>query len=122
MWTVCGIPIHTVFEHTSSNMSTVARRLKPLLDRVLVQRAVKPSKTAGGILLPESSLGKMNEGIVVAVGPGRKLEDGSMNTPSVSVGDNVLLPEYGGNTVKLDEEEFIIYRNEDLLGVFDESK
>lgn len=95
-----------------------ARKLIPLLDRVLVQRALKPTKTTGGILLPESSISKLNEGVVVAVGAGRKLENGTLNEVSVKVGDKVLLPEYGGNTVKLDEEEFIIYRNEDILGVF----
>jgi len=81
------------------------RRLIPLLDRVLVERIVAPTKTAGGLLLPESAVSKVNEGVVLAVGPGRRTKDGEVVPPSVKEGDKVLLPEYGGSLVKLNEKE-----------------
>jgi chaperonin GroES len=76
-------------------------------------------QTAGGILLPEAPGSKKNEGEVVAVGPGALNPQGERIPPSVSVGDNVLLPEYGGHTVKLGEEEFLLVRDEDILGVLE---
>eukprot|EP00877_Chromochloris_zofingiensis_P012817 jgi/Chrzof1/778/Cz01g28150.t1 len=82
-----------------------ARRLIPLLDRVLVERITAPTKSAGGVLLPESALPKVNEGVVLAVGPGRRTKDGDLIPAGVKEGDKVLLPEYGGSMVKLDNKE-----------------
>lgn len=93
-----------------------AKRLVPLLDRVLVQRMEAP-KSVGGILLPESSMSKLNEGKVVAVGPGRRDKDGSLIPMGVKEGDKVLLPQYGGSEIQLGEEDFFIFRDEDLLGI-----
>eukprot|EP00658_Telonema_sp_P-2_P066837 TRINITY_DN557_c0_g1_i4.p1 TRINITY_DN557_c0_g1~~TRINITY_DN557_c0_g1_i4.p1 ORF type:complete len:102 (+),score=27.53 TRINITY_DN557_c0_g1_i4:251-556(+) len=101
----------------------MARRLvtnfKPMLDRVLVQRTAAVEKTAGGILLPESVQSKVNEGTVVSVGPGGRTSDGKAIPMSVAAGDSVLLPEYGGTSVKFDDQEYFIFRDDDLLGKFD---
>lgn len=76
------------------------------------------SQTAGGIFLPDSKLGKTNEGEVVAVGPGRVTETGSKVPVNVIVGDTVLLPEYGGQTLNIGDEELSLFRDEDILGKF----
>ncbi|KAK3281875.1 10 kDa chaperonin [Cymbomonas tetramitiformis] len=99
-------------------MSAV-RRLIPLLDRVLVQKVEPLTKSAGGILLPESST-KMNEGVVVKVGSGGRTRDGTPIPMSVQEGDKVLLPEYGGTPVKLGGDDFTLYRDEDILGILKE--
>ena len=80
------------------------RRLIPLLDRVLVQRLEPPTKSLGGVLLPESSQSKLNEGVVVATGPGRRDKDGSLIPMGVKSDDKVLLPQYGGNEVTIEDE------------------
>lgn len=77
-----------------------------------------PSQTAGGIFLPDSKLGKTNEGEVIAVGPGRVTETGTKIAVNVTVGDTVLLPEYGGTTLTLGDEELSLFRDEDILGKF----
>lgn len=92
----------------------------PTFDRVLVQRIQPPTKSVGGVFLPESSVPRLNQGMVLAVGPGRRGKDGEVIPMSVKEGDKVLLPEYGGNTVKIDQEELVIYRDEDLLAVLKE--
>ena len=84
---------------------------------MLVRRVVPATKTAGGLLLPEASQSKLNQAVVVSVGTGGRDRDGKTIAPSVKEGDNVLLPEYGGNAIKLDGEEFTLYREADLLGV-----
>jgi len=96
------------------------RRFKPLFDRVLVQRFVADTKTKGGLLLPEQSVGKMMEGTVVAVGQGTRDKDGNIVPVSVQEGDKVLLPEYGGTKVEFNDQEYYIFRDHDLLGKFDE--
>lgn len=77
------------------------------------------SQTAGGVYLPDSQAHKTNEGEVIAVGPGRVTESGTKVPVNVSVGDKVLLPEYGGQTLKLGSEEFSLFRDEDILGKFE---
>ena len=91
------------------------KKLMPLLNRVIVQKpdAVKVSK--GGIILKTETT--VSWGKVVAVGPGRINENGSIRPMSVKVGDDVLLPEYGGSTVKLADDEFHIYRDDDIVGI-----
>ncbi|TQD89640.1 hypothetical protein C1H46_024777 [Malus baccata] len=83
----------------------MAKRLVPLLNRVLVERIVPPSKTATGILLPEKSA-NLNSGKVVAVGPGTRNKEGQFIPATVKEGDTVLLPEYGGTEVKLGDKDF----------------
>ena len=79
--------------------------------------AIHLSQTAGGIILPETKVGKSNQGEVLAVGPGYKTRDGDLVAVSVNVGDQVLLPEYGGLPLKLDseEEEVFLFRNDEIL-------
>ncbi|CAM9935285.1 unnamed protein product, partial [Chrysoparadoxa australica] len=74
------------------------------------------TQTAGGIFLPESQVSKVNEGEVVAVGPGRVAENGTVVPMNVSIGDNVLLPEYGGQVIEVDGEELSLLRDADILG------
>jgi chaperonin GroES len=93
------------------------RKLIPLLDRVLVEKVQALTKSAGGVLLPESALGKVNEGIVVSIGPGRRTTAGDLMPMSVKAGDKVLLPEYGGSVMKMDSKEYYLYRDEELLGI-----
>lgn len=93
------------------------KRIVPLLDRVLIEKAVAQKTSAGGVLLPESAVSKLNEGRVIAVGPGARASDGSTIAPSVKEGDNVLLPEYGGSKVVVDGKDLFLYRDDDLLGV-----
>ncbi|CAN6465959.1 unnamed protein product [Victoria cruziana] len=93
----------------------MAKRLVPLLNRVLVEKIVPPSKTNAGILLPEKTT-KLNSGKVVSVGPGGRDREGKLIPVSVKEGDTVLLPEYGGTEVKLGEKEYHLYRDDDILG------
>ncbi|CAL0331295.1 unnamed protein product [Lupinus luteus] len=93
----------------------MAKRLIPSLNRVLIEKIVPPSKTTAGILLPEKS-SQLNSGKVVAVGPGALDKSGNLIPVSVKEGDTVLLPEYGGTQIKLDDKEFHLYRDEDILG------
>ena len=91
--------------------------IRPLGDRLLVQRVEAEGKTAGGILLPESAKEKPKEGIVIALGDGRTLEDGSKSSFSVSVGDRVLFTSYAGTDVKYGGEDYMIMREDDLLAI-----
>ncbi|XP_061358880.1 10 kDa chaperonin, mitochondrial-like [Gastrolobium bilobum] len=93
----------------------MAKRLIPLFNRVLVEKIVPPSKTNAGILLPEKST-KLNSGKVVAVGPGLHSKDGKVIPVAVKEGDTVLLPEYGGTEVKLENKEYHLFRDDDILG------
>lgn len=91
--------------------------IRPLGDRVLVQRVEAEEKTAGGILLPESAKEKPKEGIVIALGDGKTLEDGTKSQFSVSVGDRVLFTSYAGTDVKYSGDEYMIMREDDLLAI-----
>mmetsp|Transcript_16836 Transcript_16836/g.50282 ORF Transcript_16836/g.50282 Transcript_16836/m.50282 type:complete len:99 (-) Transcript_16836:349-645(-) len=93
-----------------------SKRLIPLLDRVLVRKVAAPEQSIGGILLPESAA-KLNEGIVIAVGAGRRDKDGNLIPNDVKEGDTVLLPEYGGTAVQIDHEKLSVFRQEDIIGV-----
>jgi len=97
--------------------AAAARKLAPLADRVLVRKLEQVAKSAGGILLPDSGK-KTNEGEVVAAGPGALGRDGKLVPMYVAVGDKVLLPEYGGHTIKVGEEELQLYRAEDILAKY----
>ncbi|EGR49820.1 uncharacterized protein TRIREDRAFT_106067 [Trichoderma reesei QM6a] len=111
-------------------MSTVRniRALAPLLDRVLVQRVKAEAKTASGIFLPESSVEKLNEAKVLAVGPGALDRDGKRVPMSVAVGDRVLIPQssmiqkrgFGGSPVKSGEEDYQLFRDSEILAKINE--
>ena len=95
------------------------RRLLPLGSRVLVQRTEAVTQTTSGLFLPEEAQQRPNEGKVIAVGPGKKNSDGQLEPVSVTEGDTVLLPEYGGTEVKLGDDTFHLFRDEDILGRFE---
>nr|XP_060623116.1 10 kDa heat shock protein, mitochondrial-like [Anolis sagrei ordinatus]XP_060623117.1 10 kDa heat shock protein, mitochondrial-like [Anolis sagrei ordinatus] len=89
----------------------------PLFDRVLVERCIAETVTKGGIMLPEKSQGKV-QATVVAVGRGSKGKEGEVRPVSVKVGEKVLLPEYGGTKVVLDDKDYFIFRDGDILGKY----
>ncbi|XP_076663099.1 10 kDa heat shock protein, mitochondrial [Andrena cerasifolii] len=96
------------------------KRLVPLFDRVLIQRAEAVTKTKGGIVLPEKAQAKVLQGTVVAIGPGQRNDKGQHIPLSVKVGDVVLLPEYGGTKVELeDNKELHLFREADILAKLD---
>jgi chaperonin GroES len=92
-------------------------KLRPLMNRILVRKTEPITKTKGGIILPDSKGEQLNFGVVVAVGPGRHLDNGQLRPVFVKEGDTVLLPEYGGSKVTLaDNQELYIYRDDDVVG------
>jgi chaperonin GroES len=92
-------------------------KLRPLQDRVIVKRVAEEEKTKGGIIIPDTAKEKPIEGKVVAVGNGKVLEDGKVRSLDVKAGDRILFTKYAGTEVKLDGEEHLIIREEDILGV-----
>lgn len=101
----------------STPSTTKSGKIRPLGDRVLIKRAEAEEKTAGGILLPETAKDKPKEGKVIAIGEGRTLDNGQRSTFSVKAGDTVLFSSYAGTEVKYGGEEYLIMREEDLLGI-----
>ncbi len=97
--------------------SRVLAKFRPLQDRVLVQKVVQQAKTAGGVLLPESATQTINEAMVVSVGEGRLTKEGKRVACSVKEGDKVVIPEFGGLRLKLDDSDYIVFRDEDIVGV-----
>jgi chaperonin GroES len=95
----------------------VAMALKPLGDRVVVKALEAEEKTKGGIILPDTAKDKPQEGEVIAVGPGRVLDNGNRQAPEVKVGDRVIYSKYGGTEVKIEEEEYLVIRESDLLAI-----
>ncbi|XP_020293199.1 10 kDa heat shock protein, mitochondrial [Pseudomyrmex gracilis] len=96
--------------------ANAAKRLIPLFDRVLVQRAEAVTKTKGGIVLPEKAQAKVLRGTVVATGPGSRNNKGEHVPLTIKIGDVVLLPEYGGTKVELeDNKEYHLFRESDIL-------
>ncbi|MCR4419820.1 MAG: co-chaperone GroES [Clostridia bacterium] len=91
--------------------------LKPLEDRVVVKVIEEEQRTQGGIVLPDTAKEKPQEGEVVAVGPGRLLDNGTRVAPSVKVGDRVVFAKYSGTEVKVDGQEYLILRETDILAV-----
>ena len=92
-------------------------KIRPLNDRVLVKRLEEEEKTKGGIIIPDSAKEKPAEGEVVAVGPGRLDDKGKRVPVELKAGDRVLFSKYGGTDVKLDGEDYLIMREDDILGV-----
>ncbi|MBI5562791.1 MAG: co-chaperone GroES [Deltaproteobacteria bacterium] len=92
-------------------------KIKPLHDRVIVKRSTEGDKTKGGLYIPDSAKETPAEGKVIAVGPGKRDENGKIVPLDVKAGDKVIFSKYGGSEVKLDGEEFIILREEDILGI-----
>ena len=93
------------------------RTLRPLLNRVVIKKAEAITKTKGGIILSSKGEERLNFGTVMAVGPGKSMENGTIRETLVKVGDQVLLPEYGGSKVTLaGDAELFIYRDDDIMG------
>ena len=92
-------------------------KIRPLHDRVIVKRIEDERKTASGIVIPDSAAEKPDQGEVVAVGPGKRGDDGKLIAPDVKVGDRVLFGKYAGSTVKMDGDELLVMREEDIMGV-----
>ena len=92
-------------------------KIRPLHDRVIVKRLEEERVSAGGIVIPDSAAEKPVQGKVIAVGKGKILEDGNVRPLDVKVGDKILFGKYSGSEIKLDGEEHLIMREEDILGV-----
>jgi chaperonin GroES len=92
-------------------------KIRPLHDRVVVRRVEEETKTAGGIVLPDSAAEKPSRGKILAVGPGKALDNGEVRPPSVKEGDTVIFGQYGGTTVKIDGEELLILAESEIFGV-----
>ena len=99
-------------------MSAKGTKVRPLHDRIIVKRVEEETKTKGGIIIPDSAKEKPQEGKVVAVGSG-KHEDGKVIPLDVKAGDRILFSKYSGTEIKLDEEEHLIMREEDILGIIE---
>jgi chaperonin GroES len=96
--------------------------IRPLNDRIVVKRIDASNSTAAGLLIPDSTKEKPQEGKVVAVSKGKRLEDGNLSPLDVRVGDHILYAKYTGSEIKLAGEEYLIVREEEVLGVFEGAK
>src|SRR5438876_8635968 len=98
-------------------MTTVSVKIRPLGDRVVVKPSDRETVTKSGIVLPDTAKEKPQEGEILAVGPGKVLDNGKRTTPEVQVGQRVLFAKYAGTEVKMDSEEYLILRESDILGI-----
>jgi len=94
-------------------------KIRPLHDRVVVRRNEEETTTAGGIVLPGSAAEKPAQGEVIAVGPGKRLDDGSLQAVGVEVGQTVVFGKYSSNTIKIDDEELLILSESEIYGVLE---
>jgi len=92
-------------------------KFKPLRDRVLVKFSTEEEKTAGGLFIPDSAKEKPQRGTIIAVGSGKITDDGKRQSMDVKVGDTVLFDKYSGSKIKIDDEDYLIIREEDVLGI-----
>lgn len=96
--------------------------IKPLYDRIVVERIEEDTMSSGGIVIPDSAKEKPDQGIVKAVGPGKTREDGKQAALSLKVGDRVLFGKYSGSNVKLDGKEMVVMREDDVLAIIEAKK
>ncbi|KTC68206.1 co-chaperonin GroES [Legionella birminghamensis] len=94
-------------------------KIRPLHDRVVVQRMEEERTTAGGIVIPDSATEKPIRGKVLAIGPGKNLDNGDVRALAVKVGDIVLFGKYSGTEVKIDGQEMVVMREDDIMGVIE---
>jgi len=94
-------------------------KVRPLYDRILVKRIDEETKTAGGLFIPDTAKEKPQQAVVVAVGSGKILEDGSLRKLELKSGDKILFAKYSGNDIKIDGTEHLIMREDDVLAVLD---
>lgn len=97
-------------------------QLRPLHDRVLVKRSSEEETSRGGIIIPDTAKEKPIQGVVLSVGQGRIQEDGKLRPLDVKEGDRILFGKFSGTEIKLDGDEFVMMREEDILGVFENNK
>ena len=95
-------------------------KIRPLQDRLLVKRLDEETTTKGGIIIPDTAKEKPLQGEVISVGPGKRNDNGSISELSIKAGDKILFGKYAGTEVKLDSEEHLILREEDVLGIIEE--
>src|SRR6478609_2209782 len=94
-------------------------KIRPLYDRIVIRRIEERETTRRGIIIPDSAQEKPQEGEVIAVGHGKRLEDGKLVALDVKAGDRILFGKYSGNDIKLDGDEYMIMREDEVLGVLD---
>ncbi len=94
-------------------------KIRPLYDRIVVKRIEQKEQMQGGLYIPDSAKEKPQEGEVVAVGKGKRLENGSLVSLDVQAGDRILFGKYSGSDIKLDGEEYLIMREDEVLGILD---
>jgi chaperonin GroES len=94
-------------------------KIRPLQDRLIVKRVAEENKTKGGIIIPDTAKEKPLEGEVIAVGNGKVLEDGKVRPLDIKAGDRILFSKYAGTEVKIEGEDHLILREEDVLGVIE---
>ena len=105
-------------EHTTKETNSIMS-IRPLYDRIVVKRIEEQETTRHGIIIPDSAKEKPQEGEVMAVGHGKRLEDGKLMALDVKVGDRILFGKYAGSETKRDSTEYIIMREDDVLGILD---
>ncbi|MHB8764359.1 MAG: co-chaperone GroES [Deferrisomatales bacterium] len=94
-------------------------KIRPLQDRVIVKRLEEEQKTAGGIIIPDTAKEKPQKGEIVAAGPGKKTEDGKVLPLDIKAGDKVLFSKYAGTEIKVEGEELLMMREDDIMGVIE---
>lgn len=94
-------------------------KIRPLQDRVIVKRLEEEQKTAGGIIIPDTAKEKPQKGEIIAVGPGKKNEDGKVQPLDIKKGNKVLFSKYAGTEIKVEGEELLIMREDDIMGVIE---
>ena len=92
-------------------------KFKPLKDRILVKYSDEPEKSAGGLYIPDTAKEKPQKGEVIAVGTGKITDDGKLQKMEIKVGDNVLFEKYSGSKINIDETDYLIIREDDVLGI-----
>ena len=97
-------------------------KIRPLSDRIVVKRIEEQETLRSGIIIPDSAQEKPQEAEVIAVGNGKRLEDGTLVALDVKAGDRILFAKYSGSEVKLDGQEYLIFREDDVLGIVEQSK
>jgi Co-chaperonin GroES (HSP10) len=93
-------------------------KLRPLHDRVIVKRLEEEKKSPGGIVIPDSAAEKPTKAEVLAVGPGKRTDDGKVHAPDVKVGDHVLIGKYSGTEIKIENDDVVVVREDDIMAVF----
>jgi chaperonin GroES len=100
-------------------MENTIMKIRPLHDRVIVERLEEETKTASGIIIPDTAKEKPQQGKIIAVGKGKVTEDGKLLSMDVKVGDRVLFGKYSGTDIKIEGKEYLMMREDDILGVID---